>query len=122
MTSFEPSHDADWSLDEALCFLLLSRVTHPDLERKQAAITGFAEIITLCPAIVGRAVAAVLDRDTPLTSVLLILSTLLQAEASPFLCTQSIAESLRASLYSDLFGLRMVVERLLARIAPSEPN
>ncbi len=116
LASFEPSHDADWSLDEALCFLLLSRVSHPDLERKQAAITDFANIVTRFPAIAGRAIIAVLDRDTPLTSMLLILSTILQAESAPYLCTHSIAESLRALVYSDLFGLRILAERLLARI------
>ena len=120
MPSFEPLHDAEWSLDEALVLLLLSRITHPDLERKQAAIEGLAGVISRRPTIVTRALADALGRDMPLTSVLLILSTLLEAELTPFICTQAVAGTLRTLLRSDLFGMRMLAERLLSRIALTE--
>lgn len=113
---YDPIQDVVWSLDEALAFLLLSRVSHPDLERRQAALAGLAGILEHEPNVLGRGLEAVLNRDTPLTSMLLILATVLEAERAPFPLTRRVEESLHRLRACDLYGLRVVAERLLARL------
>jgi len=111
-----PSEDLDWSIDEALCYLLLSRVSHPNLERRQAALTGLADLLRRAPDCLGKALQTALDSDTPVTSLLLMLATLLEAEQPPFVVSRHVALSLQRLKHCDIYGLRVVAERLLERI------
>jgi hypothetical protein len=113
---YDPDEDDGWSLDEALCYLLLSRVSHADFEHKQAALTALAEVVVNAPGCLCKGLQAVFDRDTPNTSLLTILSLLLNAEQPPFPCSLQIVDRLKALQKCELVGLRVVAERLLSRV------
>lgn len=112
---YNPKSIPPWSLDEALVFLLLARMCHPEVRRKVTATAGLAYIISTSPKSVGRPLRLFLSVDTPISSALLALQAMLLAEEKPYVLTVAIQEDLRALYRSGLFGLRMMAQMLLER-------
>jgi len=117
--SYEQSIGEGWSLNEALAFLLLTRVSHPEYHRKYAALAGCAEVLVRKPQLVVRPIRELLQRDTPLTSCLLVLRTIQEAEGPPYAVSTHLVEELRLLQQCDLLALRMAADFLVERIGPS---
>jgi hypothetical protein len=112
---YNPESIPPWSLDEALVFLLLARMCHPEVRRKVTATAGLAYIISTSPELVGRPLRQFLCMDTPISSALLALQAMLLTEEKPYVLTVAIQEDLRALYRSGLFGLRVMAQMLLER-------
>jgi hypothetical protein len=111
----DPSLVPSWSVDEALVFLLLARMCHPDLGRKTSALAGLLWIVGSKPTIVGKPLRHFLASNSPISSVLLVLKALLLAEPSPYIITEAIQDHLRALYRSGIFGFRVMAQQLIER-------
>jgi hypothetical protein len=77
---YDPTIVPVWSVDEALVFILLARLCHPELGRKTSTVAALLHIIRNKPAIVGKPLTHFLTSNSPISSVVLVLQTLLLAE------------------------------------------
>jgi len=93
---YDPAIIPPWSLDEALVFLLLARMCHPELGREVTAAAGLVYAVSRSPEIVGGPLRLFLSVDAPVSSALLGLQALLTAESAPYPVTVAIREGLRA--------------------------
>lgn len=109
------------TLSEALTLLLLARVSHPELRRKTTALAGIAATAQQDPHSLMRPLRDFLSVDTPISSVMLVLHALVEAEADPYPITLALRDDLQALSGSDIFGLRLLAETLLER-AGEEPS
>lgn len=114
--TYEPEATPDWTTDEAIVAVLLARVSHPELRRKNAALAGFADAVSLRPEAVTKPLKHFLSVDTPLSSVIIVLYALVEAEPDPFQVTTALQSEFLELYKSDVFGLRALSETLLARI------
>jgi tetratricopeptide (TPR) repeat protein len=112
---YDPSSIPTWSPYEALVYLLLARMCHPEVGRKVTAAAGFAHAVMDSPSDVGGPLREFLRVDAPVTSTLLVLQTLLSVEAAPYEVTRQIQEELQGLYHSGLFGLRAAAQMLLDR-------
>jgi len=110
---YDPRCVPTWSLDEALVFLLLARLSHPELGRKVSSGVGVLRVVATEPTLITRPLNTFLNTDVSISSTLFILQILVLAELSPFPITLSLQEQLRALYRSGLFGLRVMAQRLL---------
>lgn len=117
--SYNPANIPSWSSDEAIIMLLLARVSHPEFFRKRAALAGVANAISRLPEQVVNPLKHFLSLDTPVTSVLLVLHVLIEAETAPYPITNSIQEELENFYISDSFGFQVLSQTLLERIGQS---
>lgn len=120
MAVFECDAYADWTTDEAMAFLLIARISHPNLQYKSAAVAGLAKLIRNVPETLNKPLELAFSYDTPLTTVLTILTTLVEAEESPFVCSQFLTVPFGRYARSELFGLRSLSMQLLNRLTDSE--
>jgi hypothetical protein len=118
---YDPSIIPNWSVDESLVFLLLSRLVHPDFGRKTFALAGLLETIATKPTVVIRPLIEFLGRDTPISTALLVLQALFAAEQSPFDISTALQNQLRAAHRCGIFGLRVMAAALLERAELSVP-
>lgn len=107
--------DASWSVDEALIALLLARMADPRLAQKVTAFAGIVHAITRRSDVVAVPMRWWLTRNTPITSVLLALSALNDAEVAPFQITCALEDVLQAYAASNLWGVRRLAAGLLER-------
>jgi hypothetical protein len=119
--SLDPHALPAWSLDDALCALLLVRVSDPQLSRKLAALAGVGRLIRTAPYLMLTALRWWLGRDTPTSSLLLVLKTLLDAEAEPYTLTIGLQDILAAYACSDCWGGRVLGGELLRRAGLAVP-
>ena len=112
---YDPTIVPVWSVDEALVFLLLARLCHPELGRKTSTVAALLHIICNKPAIVGKPLTHFLTSNSPISSVVLVLQTLLLAETSPYVVTQEIQDHLRSLYLSGLFAFRVMSQELIER-------
>jgi len=112
---YVPEETAAWTLSEALTLLLLARVSHPELRRKTTALAGIAAAANQDPHSLVRPLREFLSVDTPISSSLLVLHALVEAEADPYPATLALRDELQALSGSDIFGLRLLAETLLER-------
>lgn len=119
---FDPEAVPDWSLDEALCSLLIARMDHPYLSRKVSALTGLVHALLRHPADIGRPVEAALRREMPLTSTLLVLAAIALAEPEPFPLTHALSGLLAEFARSEPWGMRMLARELLRRAGIPVPD
>ncbi|QDV56411.1 NACHT domain protein [Rosistilla oblonga] len=116
MAAFESEAYADWTTNEALAFLLIARISHPNMQYKSAAVAGLAKRIRNAPETLNRPLALALSCDTPLTSLMTVLTTLRESEEPPFACSQFLATFLRGYAQGELLGLRSLSTQLLDRL------
>jgi hypothetical protein len=119
--TYVPGETAAWTLSEALALLLLARVSHPELRRKTTALAGIAAITKQDPQSLVQPLKEFLRVDTPISSALLVLHALVEAEADPYPVTLELRDELQILSGSDIFGLRLLAETLLER-AGEEPG
>jgi hypothetical protein len=112
---YDPDHTQGLSLDEALVFLLLSRVSHPELGRKVAALSGFAEVVHVAPQLAVAGMKCLLRADTCFTTVVAVLHTMLMSEQPPYPLTAGLRVDLEYLLRTDDYVLSEVAYLLLQR-------
>jgi len=112
---YVPEETTTWTLSEALILMLLARVSHPELRRKTTALAGIAAAAKQDPHSLVRPLREFLSVDTPISSSLLVLHALVEAEAHPYPVTLALRDELRSLSGSDMFGLRLLAETLLER-------
>jgi hypothetical protein len=112
---YDPTTVPRWSVDEALVFLLLARLCHPELGRKTSSVAAFEHTIRNKPGIIGKPLTHFLSSNSPISSVVLILQTLLLAETSPYVITHEIKDQLRSLYRSGLFAFRVMSQELIER-------
>lgn len=110
------------ALDEVLFRLLLTRLSHPDVIRKQAAVTGAAAILRKNSAVATYGFSRLLRSDTPVSSLEVALRLLLDNEQQPFLVSDACKEALRQFLNSASFTLQWLAYDLLIRLGQSVPE
>ena len=113
---YNPSTSPLWTIDDALFYLLLARVSHPELKRKAAAIAGCAWIVKSFPGIAIAGLRQALSRETPSTSMLTMLQIVAEFEQAPFLVSKALRDALLMCSTSELFGIRWLASMLLERI------
>ena len=114
--TYKPEDVPNWSLDEALVVLLLSRVSHPEFRRKNAALVGIAHTISKRPDLTIKPLQWFFSLDTPLSSMLVVLPAILKSETAPFPITTALKSRLKELFASDIFGLRDLSRTLLKRV------
>ncbi|WP_298272247.1 hypothetical protein [Gemmatimonas sp.] len=107
----------DWSVDEALVLLLLARVGNPRLACKVGALAGIVRAIQRRPEVVIEPLRWWLARNTSVTSVLLVLDALRQAEPPSFRITVALSEELQGYANCPVWGARRIAAQLLERAA-----
>jgi tetratricopeptide (TPR) repeat protein len=113
--TYVPELVMGWSLDEALVSLLLARVSHPELKRKITALSGVAAVVSSIPSTVINPLRQFLSVDTPISSALIVLHALVEAEQAPYPVTAAVRDEVTGLYRSDLFGLRALAQTLLER-------
>ncbi len=111
-----PDEVPAWSLDEGLVLLLLARVTHPELERKMAALSGLATLVCSIPNLIIAPLREFFKRDIPITTVLSVLGILQCSELVPYTLSTALQDELKQLTQSKIFGIRVLAQTLLQRI------
>ncbi|HEX9869638.1 MAG TPA: hypothetical protein VGC99_13800 [Candidatus Tectomicrobia bacterium] len=116
--TFSPYRPADvprWSADEALAYLLLARLSHPEFTRRTAALVGLRAMLETLPNILMEPLHAALRSDITQTTEMSVLQTLWHTEPAPYEVTCGLKEELTALLDVPHFGLRATARQLLQR-------
>lgn len=101
--------------DDALGYLLLSRLSHPELERKKAALAGLSAVLAGKPLILEQGLAKCFSRDTPESTLSLLLAAMWQWEPAPFELSKTLSRQLEILSGSANFTQGQLATRLLAR-------
>lgn len=112
----EPIETAEFTTDESAIFLLLSRISHPELNRKTTALVGFASLVETSANLTVKPLKHFLNLNTPISSALLVLKVILEMEPKPYWITTAIKDELKRLLGSQMFGLRVLAQMLLNRV------
>lgn len=111
-----PGHPfAEWSIDEALVALLLSRLGDARLRQKVSAVYGLTRVIEGRPETAVRPLHWWLSRNASATSVLLALDILRRSERPEYLVTRGLEALLQGYAACDLFGVSAIAAELLSR-------
>jgi hypothetical protein len=105
----------DWSVDEGLVVLLLTRINEPRILRKIDALSSLLRSMQSRPDLIPRPLEWWLSRDTPISSVLLFFQLLLFVEESPFQITTAIQEILNSYSRCQSWGVSRLAMQLLER-------
>lgn len=114
--SYLPAAHEELTVDEALVILLSARLSHPELQRKRAAISGLCETVKEAPHSVIPAIESVLAVNSPVSTVQLVLQILEASEQEPFPITRAIRSQLQDYANADHFAIRQLAIALLDRI------
>ena len=112
---FDHSNLIDWDINEGLIALLLFRLSEPRLSRKLAALSGIINAIKYQPQSCIKPLLRFITTDTPITSLMLVFSTLVNFESNPFLITQGISDILKLYLNSNIWGVKVLSSQLFDR-------
>lgn len=119
---FVPDNVPDWSVNEALTAVLLARVADPVLSRKIEALGGIVRVLADTPDVLAASLACFLARDVPISSALLTLDAVLQAEPEDRPVTRAAEDVLRLYAGGDVWGLRVLARALLERAELATPG
>lgn len=111
---FRPADLPNWSVDEALMAVLLSRMSHPVLSHKISALAGLDIAVVSCPETVSGPLHKYF-KGVPLSSQLLILEALRTVEQEPYQVTRQLSDVLTEVATSILWGPRKLARYLLDR-------
>lgn len=111
-----PEEIPAWSIDEGLVLLLLARVTHPELERKIAALSGLTTLVWSIPDLIVAPLQEFFCHDTPITSILSVLQILHHDEPAPYSVSAALQDELKQLARCEIFGIRVLAQALLQRI------
>ena len=113
---------ATWTPDEGTVLLLLTRLSEPRLTRKVAALAGLLKVIKFRPDCASKPLAWWVTRDTPNSSLLLMLQLLMMAENDPFPISKSLHEELDSFARSESWGIAYGSAFLLNRAGFTLPK
>ncbi len=113
---YVPDDTLKWSIDEAVVSLLIARISHPELKRKNISLTGLALLTSLHPDTVASPIQHLLRLDLPVSSALAILQLLLESEPTPYIVSRTIQSELQGFFNSGVFGFRALARSLLLRL------
>lgn len=111
----DPDLVPTWTNDDAALFLILARISHPELRRKTAALCGAAWLIQSAPAKCVIAFREILKASLCFTHQLWLLHLLGQFESAPFVISQALAPELNAFVASGRYGTEKLALMLLER-------
>lgn len=115
---FEPLGPEDaiaWSVDEALAALLLARIGNASLPRKIAALSGFRRLLTARPDLFSAPLARLLERDTTVSTVQVVLQVLLETPADVSSVIASLDDLLQGYARGNAWTLSWLAEKLVER-------
>jgi len=112
---FEPTSVPTWTNDDAALFLILARISHPELRRKTAALCAAAWLVQREPAKCVNAFREILKTSLCFTHQLWVLHLLGQFEPAPFIISQALATELNAFIASGRSGTEQLGLMLLNR-------
>ena len=112
---FEPTLVPTWTHDDAALFLILARISHPELRRKTAALSAAAWLTQREPAKCVIAFREILKASLCFTHQLWLLHILGQFEPAPFVITQALGAELNAFVASGRCGTEQLALMLLNR-------
>ena len=115
-TPYNPENTPAWSIDEALFSLLLARISHPELNRKIAALGGCAAVIQSKPDVAIAGFRNACNVDTPMSSLSLILQLLSCVEREPHAITRALIAELQRVARTDHFGCAWCAKLLLESV------
>jgi len=119
---FDVNELSNWNIDEGIVSLLLVRLSEPRLTRKISSLSGLLKAFKYCPRTVARPLAWWLCRDTPITSLLLVLQLLLIVEDEPYSITVGLQELLADYSRSYSWGTALIASTLLERAGINPPQ
>ena len=112
---FEPTNVPTWTHDDAALFLILARISHPELRRKTAALCAAAWLVQSEPAKCLIAFREIMKASRCFTHQLWLLSLLGQFESAPYVITQALIPELNAFVASGRCGTEQLALMLLNR-------
>ncbi|MEO8613785.1 MAG: hypothetical protein ABI600_01480 [Luteolibacter sp.] len=112
---FEPVSVPTWTHDDAALFLVLARISHPELRRKTAALCGAAWLVQREPAKCIVAFREILKASLCFTHQLWLLQLLGQFESAPFFISQALTAELNDFVSSGRCGTEQLALMLLNR-------
>lgn len=112
---FEPTKVPTWTDNDAALFLILARISHPELRRKTAALCAAAWLVQREPAKCPTAFREILKASLCFTHQLWLLHILGQFEPAPFVITQALVAELDAFVASGRCGTEQLALMLLNR-------
>ena len=112
---FEPTSVPTWTRDDAALFLILSRISHPELRRKTAAVCAAAWLVQREPVKCVTAFRDILKASLCFTHQLWVLHLLGQFEPPPFVISQALAAELNVFVSSGRCGTEQIALLLLKR-------
>ena len=112
---FDSNNLIDWNVDEGLIGILLFRLSEPRMSRKLACISGIINAIKYTPELCIKPLIRWSTRDTPVTSLLLVFSLIIEFETEPFQITKGLSETLKLYVRSNIWGARVFSTQLLDR-------
>lgn len=101
--------------DDALGFLLLARLSQPELERKKTALAGISMILAQKPLLLKKGLMKSFSQNTPDSVLVLLLMALWHWEVAPFELSRSLQSQLEILSASSNFSQGQFATRLLAR-------
>ncbi|MDF9828462.1 hypothetical protein M2103_001836 [Ereboglobus sp. PH5-5] len=113
--SFEPTAVPTWTPDDAALFLILARISHPELRRKTTALCAAAWLVQRDPAKCVIAFREILKASLCFTHQLWLLNLLEQFEPTPYVITQALVAELNAFIASGRCGTEQLALMLLTR-------
>lgn len=116
---FDPAIPDPVALDVALCCLLLSRLVHPDLRRKRAALAGASYLVRYHPASFAAAAQRFLEEDYSFTAKLALLILLERFELAPYVVSTALSPILATLAVGSEFGVCEAARSLLTRVDAS---
>ena len=119
VNKFDPAIPDPVALDVALSCLLLSRLVHPDLRKKRAALAGAAYLVRYSPASFAIAAQRFLEEDYSFTAKLALLILLERFELTPYIVSTALSPILAALAVGSEFGVCEVARSLLMRVDAS---
>lgn len=117
----DPENHCDWELDEGMVVLLLIRLGDSRLSRKVRALSGLLKALRLRPETLPTALKWWMSRDTPISSLLLVLNLLRIEEPRPFSVTVALRQELYQLVRTDCWGVALLAEALLSRASLPVP-
>jgi hypothetical protein len=112
---FKPDLVPAWTNDDAALFLILARISHPELRRKTAALCGAIWLVQREPAKCVVAFREILKASLCFTHQLWLLHVLGQFEPAPFIISQAHATELNGFVASGRYGTEKLALMLLSR-------
>ncbi len=112
---YEPQQVPKWTPDEALSFLLLVRLGHPEYKRRQAACVGVCAVLQTAPLTLKIPIKELLKSDINGTTAIHCLQILWNSEIEPYPITEFLYDELSALRQCKHFALRATANLLLER-------